>query len=275
MKDTALSRWCRGEFDTEKVYYVYEWYDEEDGHTIYVGKGKGGRYRERGFTKRNKRFGEYIRSHDCKSRILVSGLSEEEAFELEKETISEKREKGECEFNFADGGAISTPNLAGELNPMWGRTHTPEVRERLSVVNSDGRHKGENNSQYGVHLRDRMSEEQYQHWIAAHKEKYQGAGNPKARKVNMRCADTGEVYKTFDCIKDCTLFLQKFFPELSNRKYDNFRRFPEVHCTPQKAYKNYYFEIIKPNKDNTVPSSETGEGVTTTESVLVEKNNEE
>ena len=266
--------WWKGEYDPRPIYYVYEWFNTETGEVFYVGKGTGDRYKTKANTKRNRYFVRYVHAHECDVRFVKENLTEKEAFDLEVETIAKYKEIGQCTCNFATGGGNPSAHLSGELNPMYGKTHPPEIREILRQVNLGGRNAGENNSQYGIPLRDRMSEEQYQHWIEVHRQKYQGAGNPKARKVNMRYADTGEIFKTFDCIKDCVLYLREIFPEFNDRKHDNFRRFPEVHCTPKKAYKNFYFEIIRPNKDNTVPSSEKGEGVTTNESVSEEKNPE-
>ena len=271
-KEKEKYRWWNGEYDPRPIYYVYEWYNKENGEVFYVGKGHGPRYRETAKSKRTKYFRDYLHKHDCDVRFVKTDLGEEEAYDLEKEVIAKYREKGQCRCNFADGGGSPAAHMSGELNPMYGKTHTPEVREILRQVNSGGRQAGANNPQYGVKLRDRMSTEQYKHWVEAHRIAYQGAGNPKARKVNMRFADTGEIYKTFDCIKDCVLFLRTIFPEFDNRTHDNFRRFPEVHCSSKNAYKNFYFEIIRPNKDNTVPSPKEGEGVTTIESISEKKN---
>ena len=203
---------------------------------------------------------------------MKTDLTEKEAFDLEKETIAEYKKQGLCCCNFASGGGTPSSHLCGELNPMYGKTHTPEARELIRKANLGGRNAGANNSQYGVSPRDRMSVEQYEHWIEARRAAIQGANNPKARKVYIRFADTREIYKTFDCIKDCVLFLRTIFPEFNNRTYDNFRRFPEVHCSPESAYKNLYFEIVRSNKDNTVPSLKEEEGVTTIENISEKKN---
>lgn len=140
---------------------------------------------------------------------------------------------------------------------MYGKTHTEEARAKIREANLGGRNAGKNNSQYGIKLRDRMSEEQYLKWIERHRELYQGAGNPKARKVEMIYADTLQTYRRFDCIKDCANHLFEIFPELSKHKFDYVRRIPEAHPPHKKPFKNFFFNIIRPNpdKDNTVSSS--------------------
>jgi len=67
-----------------------------------------------------------------KHEILFTGLSEEEAKKIEIELIKKydttNRGRG---YNITSGGN-TTVRLCGERNGMFGRTHTPEIRKRLS-----------------------------------------------------------------------------------------------------------------------------------------------
>jgi len=66
-------------------YYIYGWFYLATGQCFYIGKGKGGRYRE---TKgRSALFQQIMSMHPIAPRILVEGLSEPQAVQLEKTTI--------------------------------------------------------------------------------------------------------------------------------------------------------------------------------------------
>jgi hypothetical protein len=76
-----------------------------------------------------------------------------------------------------DDGGFNGGRSLGEKNGMYGKTHTDEVKLKLKKLNSDGRNKGENNRQYGISPKDRMSEEVYTQWKENHK-KIIGDKNP-------------------------------------------------------------------------------------------------
>lgn len=87
------------------MYYVYAWVDVTSGKIIYVGKGTKNRYKVR---KHNRLFDEYIRSHECTSRIEKEFLDEEAAFSYEQEMIETLKQAGECFCNINIGGAGGT-----------------------------------------------------------------------------------------------------------------------------------------------------------------------
>lgn len=84
-------RWKEGVYDPKPIYYVYGWRDKENGHIFYVGKGTGDRYKTKAPSKRNRFFIRYVNAHDCEPSIIKNGLTEKEAFGLEKETIAKYR----------------------------------------------------------------------------------------------------------------------------------------------------------------------------------------
>ena len=109
-------------FDQKKKYYVYAWFYKQTGKLFYIGKGTKYRYRSK--KRDNSTLVEIINTCDCDSKILKGNLTEEEAFECEKEMIKEYRKLGHPLINIQDGGHFP-PNHAG--------THkSQETREKMS-----------------------------------------------------------------------------------------------------------------------------------------------
>lgn len=89
-------------FDEERKYYVYAWFYKDSGKVFYIGKGSKYRYRSR--KRDNPKLVEIINNNDCDSKILIGNLSEEEAFEAEKEQIEYYRKNNHPLINIQDGG---------------------------------------------------------------------------------------------------------------------------------------------------------------------------
>jgi hypothetical protein len=85
-------------------------------------------------------------------RFIKTDLNEEDAFSLERQLIKEYKEKGECKANFHEGGcggntgnydsversrklSEAAKKRIGKLNPMYGKTHTDEVKAYLREIN--------------------------------------------------------------------------------------------------------------------------------------------
>ena len=154
------------EFDTEKKYYVYKWFNTEDNHVFYVGKGSGIRASRKSLGSRNRYFVRYVNAHSCSYQIVEQNLNEEEALQKEYQLIRYYKNQGECECNFeVTDDYTGHAHLIGSANGMWHKTHSKETKQKLSEINSDGRHKGQKNSQYGVSPKERMDENQYKLWI--------------------------------------------------------------------------------------------------------------
>lgn len=97
-----------------KKYYVYIWYFCDTQKVFYVGKGKGLRYKEK--KDRNHKFLNYINKFECSSKKLYEGLSEEEAYKKEIETIAFYKSKGEASCNLTPGGD-NPPTFYGVEHP--------------------------------------------------------------------------------------------------------------------------------------------------------------
>ena len=121
-------------------YYVYEWYIEDTGHVFYVGKGRLDRISE--IRNRNKYFLAKYKKYKCMARKIKEGLTNEEACELEKVTIKQRKKSGEAECNFTYGGEgfsegdlnpMYGVKLCGKLNGFYGRHHSQETKELISA----------------------------------------------------------------------------------------------------------------------------------------------
>ena len=81
-------------------YYVYEHIRKDTNECFYVGKGKGKRAYQ---TKRNNHHDRIADKHGMEVRIVKSGLSEEEALDLEKQLIEK--------YILLDGYGIDMPDM--------------------------------------------------------------------------------------------------------------------------------------------------------------------
>lgn len=117
-------------------YYVYEWFRKDDNHVFYVGKGKGDRVVRTMDSHRNNYFLRYIEKYDCDYRIIKDSLTEQEAYILENEIYQERKANGECECNLSDTSPCNGGSaLPGNLNGMYGKTHSYENRKKISEIN--------------------------------------------------------------------------------------------------------------------------------------------
>jgi hypothetical protein len=103
-------------FDTEKRYYVYQWYVKGTREVFYVGKGTGNRYRTR--KRENVFFTRMLETHDCESEIIADNLDEKTAFELEKVVISFYK-KTNCRLTNVTDGGENPPRIYGKRPSWW------------------------------------------------------------------------------------------------------------------------------------------------------------
>ena len=86
-----------------KEYYVYVWENAETKEIVYVGFGKGNRYKS--LRKRNSKFNEYINNVECIPKIIVGNLDEQMAKYIEAKLILYYWEKGQAILNLHKGGS--------------------------------------------------------------------------------------------------------------------------------------------------------------------------
>jgi hypothetical protein len=124
-------------------YIIYYYLREDFSSPFYVGYGRPRRINSR----HSRRNGAEILPPRERRWIVKSGLTKEEAIELEIKHIS--LWKREC-----DGGVLLNQNLGGEGKPggqktkgFSGRKHSEEAKKRISEKVA-----GKNNPRYGVKL---------------------------------------------------------------------------------------------------------------------------
>lgn len=75
----------------EFVYYVYEYYIKQTGEVFYVGKGRDNRYKD---LNRNDIFRRISESYEIDVKKIKTNLTEQQAFNLEEETIKNYLDDG-------------------------------------------------------------------------------------------------------------------------------------------------------------------------------------
>lgn len=98
-------------YDSAKRYYVYVWYIKTTNEVFYVGKGSGNRCKSK-TRKDNPEFNEITKNFDCDYKIIKDCLAEDDAYNLEIETIAYYRKLGSPLINIQDGGA-NPPSAKG------------------------------------------------------------------------------------------------------------------------------------------------------------------
>lgn len=152
------------------IFYVYEHWRLDTDTCFYVGKGSGDRaYRKK---NRNSHWRNIVAKLErtgsaYEVRIVASGLTEEDSFNLERERIAFWRDIVDL-ANITDGGTgvsgyvfteadrekirQNTPVKRGKDHPMFGRKR-PDVVERnkaqKGLKNPNRARKGEDNPNFG------------------------------------------------------------------------------------------------------------------------------
>ena len=173
-------------------FYVYEHIRLDNNTCFYVGKGRGNRYKHK---SRNEHHDRIANKYGMKAVIIKDGLSEEDAYSLERQLISHYvfdlgygidikgfRNYDDNKFltNHTFGGDGSfgmvhsdewkiqhSIDMTGNKNPMYGvnlwDTYTEDV---ANEIKAKIRHSvlGEKNAMFNVSPKERMSADKYDEW---------------------------------------------------------------------------------------------------------------
>ena len=122
-------------------FYVYLHLRKSDGTPFYVGKGR--RRRAYVFAGRNKYWNRVKEKHGCAVKILFNNLTEDLAFELEKEIISTLRKDGYSLCNLTDGGEGSSGIIVSEeTRKKIGKIHKGRKKTPESIAKQAESRKG-------------------------------------------------------------------------------------------------------------------------------------
>lgn len=115
-------------------FYIYTHKRQSDGIVFYVGKGRGRRAYY--FHERNDHWQKTFKKHGCNVDIAASGLSECEAFELEKILIAKFQSDKLCNKTIG-GEGVSGYKFTEEQKKRLSESHkghvaTDEARAKIS-----------------------------------------------------------------------------------------------------------------------------------------------
>lgn len=122
-------------------FYVYLHLRASDGSPFYVGKGRGRRINSS--ANRNKYWHNTVAKHGISAVKIYDGLSEDEAYRIEMDTILSMRSRGESLCNMTEGG-----------DGFTGGQHSEETRAKISARIS-GKGNGNHNSEIHTFIHDK------------------------------------------------------------------------------------------------------------------------
>lgn len=118
-----------------KQFYVYAYYLKSTNHIFHIGKGTGNRYKNTS-NSRNQYFKNIINKYkdDVDVKILKDNLTEQEAWDLEKELIKKYKNLGQCETNLHEGGCGG--NTGNYDNPERSKKLSEAAKKRIGAKSS-------------------------------------------------------------------------------------------------------------------------------------------
>ena len=132
----------------DNKFYVYEHFRNSDGSVFYVGMGSGKRFNTK--DNRNIHWQRITAKHGFSAKIIASGLTLEEAYQLEVATISAHGKENLC--NITDGGdGVTNPKKETRQkmrDAKIGKTQSKNhVKKRSAAIRSS---KTRSNSKTGL-----------------------------------------------------------------------------------------------------------------------------
>lgn len=141
----------------ENIFYVYLHRRTTDNKVFYVGKGK----KKRAWDKTNRSdYWKYTESkHGIIVEVVFENLTEDEAFQAEKDTILEMRYFGHPLCNFTEGGEgtsgvkQSAETIAKRVKANTGKKRTDETKLKISLAQTGKKRTSEQIAQQSLRLK--------------------------------------------------------------------------------------------------------------------------
>lgn len=153
-----------------------------------MGKGKGDRYLE--VRRRNKMFKDIYSTHDCSVRKIKEGLTEQEAFDLEVETIKYYKENTSYRLsNQTIGGS------GGNTRKFYNKEQLKEYSEKASLKRKGKINQGENNPMYGKSWIDKKTEQEVKEIVEKIRNSNLGQKRSKEARMRMSISAKNREYK--------------------------------------------------------------------------------
>lgn len=205
-------------------YYVYVHYRLDKDVPMYVGRGKRRRAWAKGNNDRSERWHRTVQKYGYRVEILVDGLLDWEACQIEIDMIALYRKMGYPLCNMSSGGehgsvgVKASPEtrkklsdiMRGPNHPNWGKSRPVEVSKKVSntlkiryATNPDLKEKAsiyakQSKGHTGKHHSDELKAK-FARSYPAFKNKFTGEIIPAGTNFRKMCAErglaTGNMYK--------------------------------------------------------------------------------
>lgn len=120
--------------ETAKRFYVYAHFEQDTGRLFYIGKGTGRRLRTS--SGRNKHWHSVSKAHGFHPVMIVGGLSERDAFDIEAALVSLYPAGSLATYTAGGGGTSGFRHSQAARRKMsldrLGRQHSPSARAKMS-----------------------------------------------------------------------------------------------------------------------------------------------
>lgn len=240
--------------DDRKIYYVYKWIRLDTNQVFYIGKGHGGRYKDR--SMRNKYFNNVVNKvgmDNISIELIEENLDEKTAFQKEKYYINYYKESGHKLTNMTSGGEGSSDwykflseeekERHKEISKSFlGKHHTEETKKKMSKSMTGLKHNFTEESRQRLidSVKSRPAPFKNKHLSEDAKEKIRqarlGTQGKNAKTVFVLNKD----YLIIDEVRSRTETFEKYI----DIKQHNIRKCLEYNSTISNMYECKFYEDI-------------------------------
>ena len=184
-----------------KLFYVYAHRKASNGEIFYIGKGTSNR--AWWFYGRSQRWNRTAKKYGVTVELLAENITEDDAFELEKQLIASIGRKQLC--NHTDGGEGMSGWVASDKTRAKfsiirkGRKHTDEAKRKMSEQRKGVPKSSKHIANIAAALKDRPKSKAHKRALSeSHKKVIRnpewGRKSGEARKKPVFCATNGQTY---------------------------------------------------------------------------------